>query len=180
MNRRLVFLLFAAATPVLADGGAVILHKRTQALTVTAFASPAPPRAGPLDVSVLVQSSDTLEPVLDAQVWLRFAKPGSQTEEVQATRTQAKNKLLYAASTQLADPGDWQLSIETRTRAGATPVTVSGSLTVAPEQRNLDAYSAYIALPFLALIILALHQWLRLRPDDRYPKSARLNPELGA
>src|SRR5579871_4724750 len=145
---RTTLVLLATAASALADGGAVVLHKRTQALTVTAFASPAPPRAGPLDISVLVQSSDTLEPVLDAQVWLRFAN-GSQTKEVQATRTQAKNKLLYAASAQLADPGDWQLSVETRTRAGATPVTVSGSLTVAPEQRKLGAYSGYIALPFL-------------------------------
>ena len=177
--KRVLLLLCAVAVPAFSDGGQVILHKRTQALTVTVFASPAPPRAGIVDVSVLVQSTATLDPVLDAQVWLRFSKSGSPTQRVQATRAQAGNKFLYAAAVPLDKPGDWEISIEARGPGQPSPVAVSGSLAVASEQPRFGTYAGYLVLPFLALLVLALHQWLKLRLDRRYGAPARPNPVQG-
>lgn len=57
---------------------------------VTIFASPMPPRVGDIDLSVLVRSSDALEPVLDADVHLEFMKSGSWMQ-VQATRQAQKS-----------------------------------------------------------------------------------------
>ena len=176
---RALLLLFAVALPAFSDGGQVILHKRTQALTLTVFASPAPPRAGTVDFSVLVQSTITQDPVLDAQVWLRFSKSGSPTQRVQATRAQAGNKLLYAAAVPVDKPGDWEIGVETRVPGQSSPVAVSGSFAVAPDRPELSKNAGYIALPFLALMILALHQWLKLRLERRYDAPARPNPVLG-
>ena len=176
---RAVLLLCAVAAPAFSDGGAVILHKRTQPLTLTVFASPAPPRAGTVDVTVLLQSSATLDPVLDADVWVRFSKSGSEAQRVPATRAHADNKFLYAAAVPLDKPGDWQISIEARVPGQPSPVAASGSLAVASEQPKLSAYAGYIALPFLALLVLALHQWLKLRLNRRYGAPARPNPVQG-
>jgi hypothetical protein len=155
--------LFALAAPVFADGGAVVLRKQAGALTLTVFASPAPLRAGPVDISVLVQSSETLDPVLDAEVRLRFVKNGSEVR-AKAIRNQSGNRLLYAATVHLNQPGDWQLSAIVRAGdAGSSPVTAGGTIPLAPEQPKLAEYSEYIACPFSLLMILALHQWLRLR-----------------
>ena len=172
-------LLLAIAVCAFGDGGSVILHKRTEQLAVTVFASPAAPRVGPVDMSVLIQSAATLEPVLDATVWLRFAKTGSQTIRVPATHSYASNKLLFSATAQLNEPGEWQVSAEIRAPQLVSEAVVSGSLAIGPEQPVLGAYTGFIALPFIALIVLALQQWLKLRPDRRYAGSARLNTGLG-
>ena len=155
--------LFAISVPVFADGGTVVLRTQSGALTITVFASPAPLRAGPVDISLLIQSSDTLDPILDADVSLSFVKRGSESR-TQATRNQQGNRLLYSTTVTLDDPGDWQFSATIRGgHAQAGPVVVSGTMAVAPEQPKLAAYSGFIALPFLVLILLVLHQWLRLR-----------------
>ena len=41
-----------------ADGGAILARRAINGLEVTIFASPVPPRAGPVDVSVLVQRDE--------------------------------------------------------------------------------------------------------------------------
>jgi len=161
MMRCLAWLLLVASAPLLADGGAILLHKQSPPFVVTVFASPAPPRVGAIDLSVLVQSSETLEPALDADVRFEFAGPGSQVQ-VQATRSQSGNKLLYTASVYLNDPGQWRYSVSIHEPKSA-PIAVSGAITVAAEQPKLAAYWGYLMLPFLGLAILALHQWLRLR-----------------
>jgi len=165
MRRHVALLLLAASAPLFADGGAVLLHQQTGPYVVTFFASPTPPRAGMVDLSVLVQSAATLDPVLDSDVHISLAKSGPPVD-IHATRSQANNKLLYAASAPLRDPGLWRYSV-TISRQAADPIVISGSLTVNPEQPKLAAYAAYLALPFLALAILALHQWLRFRKVPR-------------
>ena len=49
-----------------ADGGAILARRAINGLEVTIFASPVPPRAGPVDVSVLVQRDESA--ILDAEV----------------------------------------------------------------------------------------------------------------
>jgi len=163
MTRLLGWLLLATSTPVFADGGTVLMRTQSPPFIVTVFASPTPPRVGDTDLSVLVQSSETLEPVLDADVRFAFVSSRSQIQ-VRATRSQARNKLLYAASVQLNDPGKWHYSVSIGTvDSTSRPVTVSGAVAVAPARPKLVAYWGYLMLPFLSLTILALHQRLRFR-----------------
>jgi len=162
MARLLGWLLLATAT-MFADGGTVLMHTQSPPFIVTVFASPTPPRVGDTDLSVLVQSSETLEPVLDADVRFKFVSSRSQMQ-VRATRSQAHNKLLYAAAVQLNDPGQWHYSVSIGTgNSTSRPVTVSGAVAVAPALPKLAAYWGYLMLPFLSLGILALHQRLRFR-----------------
>ena len=157
---RLLALLVATATPVFADGGTILLHQETRPFVITVFASPTPPRVGAMDMSVLVQSSETLDPVLDAGVRIALTT-GDSHLEVPATHNQAQNKLLYAVSVPLNAPGQWHYSLSI-TRAGeSTPITASGDITVASEQPKLLSYWTWLTLPFLSLMVLSLHQWLR-------------------
>ena len=61
---RAIVLRLAATALLFADGGIVLLHRNAPPYVVTVFASPNPPRAGMIDMSVLVRSGDTLDPVL--------------------------------------------------------------------------------------------------------------------
>jgi hypothetical protein len=87
--------------------------------------------------------------------------------EVQATRSQAQNKLLYSALVHLNEPGEWRYTVSIGNQSGApTPTALSGSIAVMSQQPKLAAYWSYLLFPFLCLAILALHQWLRLRNSD--------------
>ncbi len=163
---RLVTLL-VLATLLLADGGMVILREQRGPYTITMFASPAPPRAGNVDLSVLVQSNGTLQPVLDARVEIELSS-GSEPVRVTASHDKAQNKLLYVATAPLTQPGRWNYRIVID---GGDPISVSGDFDVATETRRLDAYIGYIALPFGALALLAVHQWLRRRPGRDFAMS---------
>lgn len=154
---RLPLLLLAAVSLLRADGGAVLLHQEAGPWIVTVFLSPAPPRAGSLDLSVLLQRTGSTDPVLDAPVQLRLTH-GDSAILAPATHARAQNKMLYAATVPLDEPGDWRYSVT----IGSQPsVTVSGSMAVAPREPKLEAYSGYLAFPFVCLAVFALHQRLR-------------------
>jgi len=161
MTRRLIWIGLAASALLYADGGAILLHQQNGPYVVTVFASPVPLRVGNIDLSVLVQSSETLEPLLDRDVRVDLAQAAAHVH-VRAERTQSGNKLLYAASTHLQDSGEWSYSVSIA-GSGAPAVKSAGALTLTEEQPKLEAYSGYLALPFLCLAIFALHQWLRFR-----------------
>src|SRR5215469_9783232 len=83
---------------VKADGGAVRLREQAGAYQVTVFTSPTPFRAGPVDVSVLVQDAATGECVPEARVSVRLTARGTgDMLEYPATREAATNKLFHAA-----------------------------------------------------------------------------------
>lgn len=148
-------LLLMGTGLLLADGGIVLLHRDAGPYVVTVFASPNPPRSGTIDMSVLVQMSETLDPVLDAAVPIALTNGSSEIHAL-ATHAQAQNKMLYAASVLLERPGDWRYTV---TIDGSS---VAGVIAIAPEMPKAAAYAGYLALPFFCLAILALHQWLSL------------------
>src|SRR5262249_58128830 len=89
-----------------ADGGAVRLCERAAGYQITVFTSPTPLRAGPVDVSVLVQDAATGECMPEARVTVCWKVPGAgRMLEYQATTEAATNKLLRAAEFQLPGPG---------------------------------------------------------------------------
>src|SRR5262245_36396525 len=97
---------------LMADGGAVQLRERAGDYQITVFTSPTPLRAGPVDVSVLVQDAATGECMPEARVTVCLKGPGAgRMLEYPATTEAATNKLLRAAEFQLPEPGWWDVSV---------------------------------------------------------------------
>ncbi len=163
-------MLAAALLPavVRADGGAVRIKETAGDLTVTVFGAPEPLRAGPADLSVLVQRGVGGEAVLDATVTLVLTPPGEASpRELPATREAATNKLLYAAVTDLAVAGTWSLAVEVR-GADGTQIRIAGSIPVAVASPRLAAIWGWLVFPPVAVAIFALHQHLGRRRRDRF------------
>jgi hypothetical protein len=98
--------IMLAQASALADGGTVQLRQDAGPFVITVFTSPAPLSAGPVDISLLLQNRNGLEPVLDANVSLLLRANASGSEiRARPTREQAQNKLLYAAPVTFAESG---------------------------------------------------------------------------
>jgi len=151
--------LAVATTPLFADGGTVLSRQESGSFVVTVFATPVPLRAGPIDLSVLVQRRDSLEPVLDANVSIRL--DGNSQIVAAATRSQAQNKLLYAASLNLPQPGAWMYTVSVNSPAGQA--TMSRGFQADGPAPPLAAYAFYLAIPPVFIAIFMLHQWLSRR-----------------
>src|SRR5579884_1996756 len=70
LKRLVPALVFCAL--LFADGGTLIFTRQAGPFLVTLFGAPEPVRAGPADLSVLVQRASDRTPVLDAQVRLKL------------------------------------------------------------------------------------------------------------
>jgi hypothetical protein len=138
------------ASPLFADGGAVQLQRQAGPFLITVFAAPVPPRVGPVDVSVLVQDRNSMNPVLDAVVSIRI-----QDQTIPATHAQAQNKLLYAVTVTATTQGDLNYSVSVQNEA------VAGALRVEPSAPKLQAYWSYLALPPFAIALFTAHQLLK-------------------
>jgi len=145
-----------------ADGGTVQLHKEAGALVITVFSSPAPLSAGPVDISLLLQKRNGLEPVLDANISLLLRSDTSGTEiRARPTREQAQNKLLYAAPVTLAESGKWWLDISILRNGERTEAT--GTIDVAPASEMAASYWGYIAFAPLMIVFFVVREWLLRR-----------------
>jgi len=156
-----VVITLAQAT-AFADGGTVQLRKEAGALVITVFSSLAPLSAGPVDISLLVQNRNGLEPVLDANVSLLLRADASGTEiQARPTRERAQNKLLYAAPVTLAESGRWQLAITILRNGERTEAT--GAIDVASAPEMAASYWSYIAFPPLVIVVFVVREWLLRR-----------------
>ena len=155
----LILLSAPAAWP---DGGVARLRQTQVGLVVTVFTAPDPLRAGPQDVSVLVQDPSGA-PVLDAEVTLRFDPPGPEGAgfTVRALRAQATNKLLQAAQVDLREVGKWRLGVAV-SRAGRA-AEVSCELPVDPARRRIGDLWDVLAVPPSMMLLFAINQGLRRR-----------------
>ncbi len=149
------------------DGGLVRVSQTAGPFTVTVFTAPTPLRAGPVDVSVLVQETHGGDVIADADVSVVLRARDDPARQVRATalHEQATNKLLYAALLDLPAAGAWQVEVAV-THAGST-ATLAFDVDAAPPLPPWRAYWPYFALPPFAIAIYALHQWLVLRPRRR-------------
>jgi hypothetical protein len=132
-------------------------------LVVTLFTAPTPLRAGPADVSVLVQDAATRETVLDAQVTVRVSPrhEGALPLTARLDRASATNKLLQAATVSLPIPGPYRIVAEAR--RGVARAVVAADVTVEPPLPPLLALWPYLALPPAVVGIFLVQQWLRHR-----------------
>ena len=157
----LVVMIFAQAT-VFADGGTVQLRQEAGALVITVFTSPAPLSAGPVDISLLLQNRNGLEPVLDAEVSLLLRADALSSEvRAHATRAQAQNKLLYAVPVMLAKSGKWQVVITILRKGERTDAT--GTIYVAAGPEMAASHWSYIAFTPLMIVIFVVRERLMRR-----------------
>jgi hypothetical protein len=153
--------------PARADGGTLILREERDGLVVSLFAQPAPLRAGPVGLEVLVQSRETGQPILSGDVRLRLHGPDAGAPLEVATRAgAAANRLFRAARVVLPTPGPWQIDVlVTGPDCGGT---FRANLEVAPPPGPARRYGSYIAATLVGVALLALHQARSLsRPRAR-------------
>jgi hypothetical protein len=155
------------------DGGAILLSEKSGGYSITVFAAPAPLRAGPVDISVLVQDASSGQPLPQTQVTVRMTKPGLPAHDFPATHQAATNKLLHAAQFGLPEPGHWHLEVDVEGGLGSS--LVGGELqAAAPLPRWLELWP-WIGWPALAVAIFALHQALsRRRLLENWSSSRRV------
>ena len=162
--------LLAAVSAARADGGAVIATSKESGLDITVFASPSPLRAGPADISVLVQKNG--EPVLDAEVSVRWTATGQGEEwqppccsmktdgrAVSATRGHSQNKFLYSAVLPITASGDGKLDV--RIERGENEATLSAEVSALRAAPPAAAYWPWLAISPAAIAAFAVNQRLK-------------------
>lgn len=149
-----------------ADGGSVELRRDAGDFAITVFTSPVPCSVGRADISVLIQNRNSLDPVLDADVRLFLHSETSDIEfEAHPTRTQAQNRLLYAAPVIFAEPGTWQIFVVVMQNGKQTSVT--GTLRVASPPLRAASYAGYVTFPPVIVVLFLIHERLSQRRLSR-------------
>jgi hypothetical protein len=144
-----------------AHGAFAQFTKAAGPFVVTVFTTDSPLRAGPVDISLLIQSREDQQPVLDCVALLQLWKNDATSISSEATHQGAQNKLLYAAQVKLPEPGVWEL--EAVITHENDSVEVGGSITVVPSNPVFLAYWRSLTLPPLLITLFALNQWLKRR-----------------
>ncbi|HEV3262089.1 MAG TPA: hypothetical protein VG013_34880 [Gemmataceae bacterium] len=153
--------LGAWCIPANGDGGSVRLSANKGGYRITVFSAPSPFRAGPVDISVLVQDARTGEPLAQAGVTVRMTKIGQPALEYPATQEAATNKLLHAAQFEVPVPGRWELEVRVEGLQG-TAVVACELEAAEPLPRWLEMWP-WIGCPALAIALFGIHQVLARR-----------------
>jgi len=170
-----VALLVATSSLLRADGGITVGQIERDRLRVTVFAAPVPIRAGPLDVTFLVQEIPSNQPVTDASVacsvqkvgppspgavrlpaWCSTIVPGAL---IPATAAHSRNKLLSGAYLPLTEPGRWELGVHVA--RGPARFTAALPLDVSAPQPPLWTWWPLIALVPAAILLYVWRSCLR-------------------
>jgi hypothetical protein len=146
-----------------ADGGAILLRKETKEFVITVFSSHAPVSVGLEDISILIQSRNGLEPVLDADVSV-VAEHSSTAIEARLLLS-SSNKVLYAAPVPFSEPGPWDLILTIQRQGERTAITAR--VDVAPAQDWAASYWGYVAFPPLTVVFFLLRERLIRRKRRR-------------
>jgi hypothetical protein len=77
--------LVTLCAPAKADGGSLLLSEKRGGYQITVFTAPTPFRAGPVDISTLVQDASSGDLVTQARVIIRLTKPGRPGLDYPAT-----------------------------------------------------------------------------------------------
>jgi hypothetical protein len=142
-----------------ADGGTVRLSERRGDYRITVFTSPTPLRAGPVDVSVLVQDAAG-EPVPGARVRVRLTPRGQPEGAIQqpATAEAATNKLFQAAVFDLPRVGWWVADITVE--GLPEPLEARFALEVDEPLPRVGELWPWVGWPALAVVLFLAHQGL--------------------
>ncbi len=142
-----------------ADGGSLRLSGTQSGCRITVFTAPTPFRAGPVDISVLVQDSLTGEPMTGARVTVRMSKLGQIALEYPATTQAATNKLFRAAQFELPEPGRWDMQVMVEGSQG--PAEIAGEVEAAEPLPRWREIWPWFGWPALAIALFGIHQILK-------------------
>jgi hypothetical protein len=153
--------------PAMADGGTLRLTEKRGNYQIAIFTAPTPLRAGPVDISALVQDAATHEPVSDVQIMVKAVRRDGRGAVIRrpATFEAATNKLFQAAALELNEPGWWQLEIGLNGPLGEALVALD-----IEAEKPLPRYLAlwpWLTWPALAILLFGAHQFLVSRPARR-------------
>jgi hypothetical protein len=139
---------------------------------ITVFTEPTPFRAGPVDVSVLVQDARTGQPVPQVRVTVRAVPRGQAGKAIvqPATVEAATNKLFRAARFNLPEPGWWEIEVSVEGERG--PASASFEVEAAEALPRWLALWPWLAWPVLAILLFGIHQVLVWRQGRARCKAA--------
>ena len=142
-----------------ADGGSVLCQSTSGSIVVTAFSTQSPVRVGRSDISFLVEDAADKHPILDAQVFVELENESGTSLRAEATREQARNKLLYCALIDLPAACHWMMKIIVKHSTGQS--VSFHHLPVAAGQPTLLAHWKLLIFPPLLTFLFITNQWLR-------------------
>jgi hypothetical protein len=153
-----------------ADGGALRLSQEKSGYRIAVFTTPTPLRAGPVDFSVLVQDAATGELASGVQATIKAQRQGDSAALSQpATAQAATNKLYYAATFDLPEPGWYSVEVSILGPRGETQVHFDVEA-AEPLPQGLSMLP-WVGWPLLAIAVFVFHQVLvrRKAPDQPLP-----------
>jgi len=180
---RILLLLVFCFGNARGDGGVIRLRESQGPFVVTIFTPPDPVRNAPFDISVMVQERDSSDPILDAKVDLLFTAPAGfiaqPIEEmcgppdeahsgkfvIPATRKQASNKLLYAATVRFDAIGNWRL--QALVERGSDVAKIACILPVGPPSRTVMGLFPFLLLPPVMVSLFALNHYVTTKAGRR-------------
>jgi hypothetical protein len=134
--------------------------QRTSAVfKITLFSTEMPLRPGPADLSVLLERTGGYSPILDAQVLMELEHESGTIIYAQATRGQARNKLLYCSLITLPKSGRWKMRLHVI--RGNEKAEMLYDLVVTAPPPVLVSNWRLISLPPIIMILFIINQWLR-------------------
>jgi hypothetical protein len=144
----------------MADGGTIRLSEQKGDYQITIFTAPTPLRAGPVDVSVLIQNAATKQPLSDVQINIQATHRGHHSVVIRhpATIEAATNKLFRAATFELNEPGWWEIEASIDVPFGETQARFD--IEAAEPLPPYLAMWACISWPALPILLFAAHQFL--------------------
>lgn len=162
-----IFLLGSAASAY-GDGGRLRMHAPAGPFVVTLFTTPDPLRADDADFSVALERAGSGGLVEDADVRLTLT-PMAEGErgrmELQATNKAATSAFMQAADVKLPHAGSWKVTVAVR--QGSESGECSTMLEVLPASPlGGQIFWEIVLVPF-ALLLFAVHQWLKVRQRRR-------------
>jgi hypothetical protein len=139
-----------------ADGGTIRLSEQKGGYRITVFTEPTPLRAGPVDISVLVQDASTGEPAPEIQVTIKASSRDSPAVVSHpATTEAATNKLFYAAVFDLPEPGRYALEVSVTGARGEARVHFD--LEAAEPLPPYLAEWPWFGWPILVILLFLIH-----------------------
>ena len=154
------------------DGAVVRLQGVSGPFVASVFTSPTL-HTGTSDVSVLVQDRDSGKVILDATVDID-AQPiagAPAMTRVHAERRHSTNKLLEAATLDLASPGTWELAVSIH--RGSDMGSLTTQLNVEPPDSERSSLWLYLLLGSIAIALIACHRVLRANALHRSERFAQ-------
>jgi hypothetical protein len=149
------------------DGGTVRLSEQKGNYRITVFTSPSPLRAGPVDISVLMQDAATGELASGVQLTIGVVRQSSGGTAIhrRATTEAATNKLYYAANIDLPEPGQYSVNLSIEGTLGK--VQTGFDVEAAEALPTWLTMLPWIGWPVVAIVLFGVHERLvRCRPSQ--------------